>query len=137
MPFFFLMIRRPPRSTLFPYTTLFRSRRARQNDDAGAPGQGRAQPPHVPAHQRRAGPVPAERHDRHHSRRGSSAARRQPVVLQPGGSTLYHDALIGGGWRRRGRLSSVGDTGLRRLPPIAPPVLPGPALSAEGRTDAL
>src|SRR2546427_7391419 len=24
-PFFFLMIRRPPRSTLFPYTTLFRS----------------------------------------------------------------------------------------------------------------
>src|SRR3712207_7740335 len=33
MYFFFLMIRRPPRSTLFPYTTLFRSddlrRRAR------------------------------------------------------------------------------------------------------------
>src|SRR5258705_10039147 len=26
--FFFLMIRRPPRSTLFPYTTLFRSREA-------------------------------------------------------------------------------------------------------------
>src|SRR3712207_8488253 len=25
MTFFFLMIRRPPRSTLFPYTTLFRS----------------------------------------------------------------------------------------------------------------
>src|SRR3712207_9340254 len=33
VPFFFLMIRRPPRSTLFPYTTLFRSRR----------------PPHLPA----------------------------------------------------------------------------------------
>src|SRR5258708_31862757 len=31
-PFFFLMIRRPPRSTLFPYTTLFRSvRHAKQN----------------------------------------------------------------------------------------------------------
>src|SRR5258706_9066167 len=29
--FFFLMIRRPPRSTLFPYTTLFRS----QTMDAG------------------------------------------------------------------------------------------------------
>src|SRR3712207_7348810 len=27
--FFFLMIRRPPRSTLFPYTTLFRSQRLR------------------------------------------------------------------------------------------------------------
>src|SRR3712207_9200512 len=26
--FFFVMIRRPPRSTLFPYTTLFRSDRA-------------------------------------------------------------------------------------------------------------
>src|SRR2546430_3434495 len=30
MFFFFLMIRRPPRSTLFPYTTLFRSRRVLQ-----------------------------------------------------------------------------------------------------------
>src|SRR6266853_3005465 len=32
--FFFLMIRRPPRSTLFPYTTLFRSDggRARRNE---------------------------------------------------------------------------------------------------------
>src|SRR5437868_10361097 len=29
IPFFFLMIRRPPRSTLFPYTTLFRSRQRR------------------------------------------------------------------------------------------------------------
>src|SRR6266571_625584 len=28
---FFLMIRRPPRSTLFPYTTLFRSRRRRDD----------------------------------------------------------------------------------------------------------
>src|SRR5215211_5636370 len=34
--FFFLMIRRPPRSTLFPYTTLFRSRRgAGQPQPAG------------------------------------------------------------------------------------------------------
>src|SRR5204863_7018370 len=35
--FFFLMIRRPPRSTLFPYTTLFRSHRSflwRQNGEA-------------------------------------------------------------------------------------------------------
>src|SRR5258706_509725 len=29
--FFFLMIRRPPRSTLFPYTTLFRSYRRRDH----------------------------------------------------------------------------------------------------------
>src|SRR5256885_13289465 len=33
MVFFFLMIRRPPRSTLFPYTTLFRSLVARGGDD--------------------------------------------------------------------------------------------------------
>src|SRR5471030_3108457 len=30
--FFFLMIRRPPRSTLFPYTTLFRSDRCGDGD---------------------------------------------------------------------------------------------------------
>src|SRR2546425_13302291 len=30
--FFFLMIRRPPRSTLFPYTTLFRSPQAVDHD---------------------------------------------------------------------------------------------------------
>src|SRR5689334_25408638 len=46
--FFFLMIRRPPRSTLFPYTTLFRSyqplprgdREPRQAAVAGCPDQG-------------------------------------------------------------------------------------------------
>src|ERR1022692_5030205 len=31
--FFFLMIRRPPRSTLFPYTTLFRSNLGRLLED--------------------------------------------------------------------------------------------------------
>src|SRR6266446_8598681 len=39
--FFFLMIRRPPRSTLFPYTTLFRSRRpapARSGRGHAGPG---------------------------------------------------------------------------------------------------
>src|SRR5215469_17495364 len=44
--FFFLMIRRPPRSTLFPYTTLFRPRPVR---DAGPaiprhPAPGRHKP---------------------------------------------------------------------------------------------
>src|SRR5208337_1167951 len=45
--FFFLMIRRPPRSTLFPYTTLFRSRRRKRGSRSvgcrvprlGAPGE--------------------------------------------------------------------------------------------------
>src|SRR2546430_3967065 len=44
--FFFLMIRRPPRSTLFPYTTLFRSRNAAHRGappgDPLALGAGRA-----------------------------------------------------------------------------------------------
>src|SRR6266536_2162357 len=39
--FFFLMIRRPPRSTLFPYTTLFRSNAGRR-DPCGDLGR---QPP--------------------------------------------------------------------------------------------
>src|SRR6185437_16905236 len=41
--FFFLMIRRPPRSTLFPYTTLFRSpsrRRCSLRRRAGPPSRG-------------------------------------------------------------------------------------------------
>src|SRR5216683_5948379 len=36
--FFFLMIRRPPRSTLFPYTTLFRSPVPRPRRRATPPG---------------------------------------------------------------------------------------------------
>src|SRR6266496_4476027 len=35
--FFFLMIRRPPRSTLFPYTTLFRSRARAWSRASGRP----------------------------------------------------------------------------------------------------
>src|SRR2546422_9751453 len=35
--FFFLMIRRPPRSTLFPYTTLFRSANGRGESARCAP----------------------------------------------------------------------------------------------------
>src|SRR5437773_8327215 len=33
LSFFFLMIRRPPRSTLFPYTTLFRSDQPTYDED--------------------------------------------------------------------------------------------------------
>src|SRR5579863_10695962 len=42
--FFFLMIRRPPRSTLFPYTTLFRSSQAHPSPEIlrhGAPALAR------------------------------------------------------------------------------------------------
>src|SRR5947209_17840843 len=41
--FFFLMIRRPPRSTLFPYTTLFRSKGPPMPFTHGAVAVGRRQ----------------------------------------------------------------------------------------------
>src|SRR5574337_1039679 len=42
--FCFLMIRRPPRSTLFPYTTLFRSRSHRESSAPSRPRSGTAGP---------------------------------------------------------------------------------------------
>src|SRR5256885_6647916 len=57
--FFFLMIRRPPRSTLFPYTTLFRS-----------PGDGRAHGACAQRHRlecARARGAPAHRSEEHTS----------------------------------------------------------------------
>src|SRR2546430_11432774 len=41
--FFFLMIRRPPRSTLFPYTTLFRSLDRGEGDEHRSARRARAQ----------------------------------------------------------------------------------------------
>src|SRR2546430_11481581 len=63
--FFFLMIRRPPRSTLFPYTTLFRSQRTTQEPArAGDGGAGDAAPPRRRADDdlRRLGEVRSEEH---------------------------------------------------------------------------
>src|SRR5438270_3277890 len=39
------MLRRPPRSTLFPYTTLFRSSRRRDREDTGAKKEDQTAPP--------------------------------------------------------------------------------------------
>src|SRR5687768_18329626 len=52
LSFFFLMIRRPPRSTLFPYTTLFRSSRSgrpRAGGGRGCRARGRRSRPASPA----------------------------------------------------------------------------------------
>src|SRR5688572_31879658 len=47
--FFFLMIRRPPRSTLFPYTTLFRSPAPpAPPGDPPVPAEPAAPPPPIP-----------------------------------------------------------------------------------------
>src|SRR2546427_8062717 len=43
------MIRRPPRSTLFPYTTLFRSRRFRRRVQWQSMTGAGGSPPHCPA----------------------------------------------------------------------------------------
>src|SRR5256885_13234717 len=57
--FFFLMIRRPPRSTLFPYTTLFRSRRG---DGGNRLARQQAQPPRVSPIRRQIGEGLGSRH---------------------------------------------------------------------------
>src|SRR2546425_8999704 len=71
--FFFLMIRRPPRSTLFPYTTLFRSRRAGQA--AGVHPAPRGDPRQAGAGRGRTGPRLAHGVLRHP---GLSRVRREP-----------------------------------------------------------
>src|SRR3989449_7271733 len=52
------MIRRPPRSTLFPYTTLFRSAAERGGDPGGRRGRGRAPLTRRPMCRRPIGAVP-------------------------------------------------------------------------------
>src|SRR6266576_5054329 len=67
-PFFFLMIRRPPRSTLFPYTTLFRPGRA------AAPVAGDGPQPPVRGHPEAGRPQP---------RRSGPDRRAQGLALTP------------------------------------------------------
>src|SRR2546426_7074408 len=82
--FFFLMIRRPPRSTLFPYTTLFRSH-------AQSGGGGRAALRRTGAKLQRLRSGDAERDD----------PRRTRAARVPGG-----DAVASGGGRLSPALSS-------------------------------
>src|SRR3712207_7104295 len=64
------MIRRPPRSTLFPYTTLFRSRGARRGSRREASGQGAPRPAALsgrPLEERRPGDAHVPRSEEHTS----------------------------------------------------------------------
>src|SRR5258708_30482152 len=78
--FFFLMIRRPPRSTLFPYTTLFRSPAlepvlALEPALEPAPGRipfRRRGPRRAPRRQRHRGTMPTDSTDRKSTRLNSS-----------------------------------------------------------------
>src|SRR2546430_10610040 len=85
--FFFLMIRRPPRSTLFPYTTLFRSEHARLRARRGghAPALGREGGHRAPFH---AGARDRSVRERRRAARASARAprrRARPPLARRGG----------------------------------------------------
>src|SRR6266702_8612622 len=88
------MIRRPPRSTLFPYTTLFRSRRQPRRAVAALPA--RALAARAPAL-----PLPLDRP-------AAAAARRGRLARDPGRDGLTKSAgraYIGAGAARKRRNS--------------------------------
>src|SRR2546430_5478517 len=106
------MIRRPPRSTLFPYTTLFRSR------DPGTAGRRRA-------HSHRATHLLPRLRPRHDARdaarvvltRGTGAPRfRAARALRNGTALGIGDGERGGGVAAGG----AGGGGALRAPPPAP-----------------
>src|SRR5260370_11049051 len=66
------MIRRPPRSTLFPYTTLFRSARAHRDRRGGGAGRARG----ITRHARRAR---ESRRDRAARRAGSAGGQPREI----------------------------------------------------------
>src|SRR5437660_3732864 len=89
--FFFSMLRRPPRSTLFPYTTLFRSRRDRRSartvarsrtSGSRAPWPRRAATQARRARPRLGAQCPArpDPERRHEDDRGQSAAEKDDVL---------------------------------------------------------
>src|SRR5215813_14860777 len=101
------MIRRPPRSTLFPYTTLFRSRRRRRSSARVHAGK------EWPLAER-----PTHRRDRKSTRLTSSHVRRSyavfclkkqttslggplNAVLLPLRATLYPEPGVRGAWAIR------------------------------------
>src|SRR3712207_8964716 len=86
--FFFLMIRRPPRSTLFPYTTLFRSWHAlkgdrwkRRSPRGGQPAVVLDPAPVAPSRGRRPRCRGASRRDRKSTRLNSSHANISYAVF--------------------------------------------------------
>src|SRR3712207_7436030 len=74
MLFFFLMIRRPPRSTLFPYTTLFRSLYAEHVDEDRVHDRREDDGVYQVAHP--VLPIQVHRHRQHEQERGDGVADR-------------------------------------------------------------
>src|SRR6266540_7175624 len=89
--FFFLMIRRPPRSTLFPYTTLFRSGEEGRSRPVSAPARGsrEARPPQARPPAR---PVPS-------AGRGAGDGVLAPQGLDPlAAGRAVHARCLPGQW---------------------------------------
>src|SRR3989442_13990298 len=83
------MIRRPPRSTLFPYTTLFRSQ---EENDVGPPGA-------VDRLEERVRAATVENHGAEHQ---ATNPRRQLQYLAPSGLAVpHHDVVVGARATRR------------------------------------
>src|SRR6266480_3934703 len=103
------MIRRPPRSTLFPYTTLFRSRPPR--DRSGHAGPVRRAPP---------GPHPGRL--QRHGAAGGGLAGQDPAAptASAAGARVPVRLLVPGGRGFRGPFGPIG-LGPSRLPGV--PVL--------------
>src|SRR5688572_31747779 len=81
------MIRRPPRSTLFPYTTLFRSRRS-------CPRRGSLSPPRRPGGPRAgAPPRRCTRSEEHTSELQSQSNLVCRLLLEKKKKTINNDAL--------------------------------------------
>src|SRR5207248_8915772 len=84
---FFCMCRRPPRSTLFPYTTLFRS--------AVAVAAGRAGEPGGPDRPRPAGRAAGAGHPgRNPARQGARGGQRQPALRGGGVRSEEHTSEL-------------------------------------------
>src|SRR3712207_6361764 len=92
---FFLMIRRPPRSTLFPYTTLFRSGREEAQRERADNGMRRSALGFIPSQRRTHQKRPKERvtaellctaarDQNDHSRDPNEPRRPTDMLLDPG-----------------------------------------------------
>src|SRR3712207_7220315 len=93
--FFFLMIRRPPRSTPFPYTTLFRSGRASphahsQTRTAVAAPRSRASPPPWHRHPTRTTRLRRARSEEHTSELQSRQYLVCRLLLEKKKNTNYY-----------------------------------------------
>src|SRR2546430_3410125 len=90
------MIRRPPRSTLFPYTTLFRSLRPK-NSDNNAFGQTEAEPAQHKTEEHSASDRPwgyAECRDRKSTRLNSSHSQISYAVFFLKKKSVFHLMFI-------------------------------------------